>query len=195
MKTHTLLASMLFATVLMVKNEKIEIGSMKSVELTYPEFASYDVNLSNSSGTPIDVSVINPITNKQVKGFGLGAYGNATVSVDENHILKLRNNSLKNMSLSIDFVKKKPDTYNPENAPTMNFTLHNSSLKSIPLIIPNVMNPNLSPMSNSGVSLKMGQKIYYKIGSKKVVILTVDDSIQPGDKIDVAKLIRDIKKD
>ena len=41
----------------------------------------------------------------------------------------------------------------------------------------------------------MGQKIYYKMGSKKVVLLTVDNSIRPGDKIDVAKLIRDIKKD
>lgn len=195
MKTLILFTTMIFAATQMAEKEKIEIAALKSVELTYPEFATYDVNLSNSSGTPIDVSVINPITNKQVKGFGLGAYGNATVSVDENHILKLKNNSLKNMSLSIDFVKKKPDTYNPENAAMVNFTLHNSSLKSIPLIIPDVMNPNLSPLSNSGVSLKMGQKIYFKKGSEKVVILTVDDSIQQGDKIDVAKLIQNLKKD
>lgn len=99
------------------------------------------------------------------------------------------------MNLSIEFVERKPYTYNPENAPEINFTLHNSSLKSIPLIIPNVMNPNLSPMSNSGVSLKVGQKIYFRDGAKKVLILTVDESIKPGDKIDMAKLVKDLKKD
>lgn len=193
MKTFLLLSSLFFASI--VLEEKIEIAAMKSVELIYPEFASYDVNLTNSSGTPIDVSVIDPITNKQVKGFGLGAFGNVILTVDQKHVLRLKNNSKKNMSIVIDFVEKKPDTYNPENAAVVNFTLHNSSLKSIPLIIPNVMNPNLSPMSNSGVSLKMGQKIYYKKGSEKVLILTIDDSIKSGDKIDVAKLIQGLKKD
>ena len=41
------------------------------------------------------------------------------------------------------------------------FTLRNNSLKSIPLKIPGVMNPNLSPMSNSGVDLAEGQKVYF----------------------------------
>jgi hypothetical protein len=193
MKTVLLLASMLLVYIQVAEKEKIEIGAMKSVELSYDEFADFDINLSNSSGTPIDVSVINPITKKQVKGFGLGSYGNATLSVDKGHILKLKNNSVKSMSVMLEFAERKPDTYNPENAPVVNFTLHNSSLRSIPLIIPNVMNPNLSPMSNSGVSLKMGQKIYYKKGNDQVVLLTVDESIKQGDKIDVAKLVKNIK--
>lgn len=194
MKNLIILASLLLSLQL-GKKEKIEVPAMKSVELTYQEFASFDVNISSTSKTPIDVSVIDPKTKKQVQGFGLGSYGNAVVSVNPDHILRLKNNSLNDMNLSIEFVERKPYTYNPENAPEINFTLHNSSLKSIPLIIPNVMNPNLSPMSNSGVSLKVGQKIYFRDGAKKVLILTVDEYIKPGDKIDMAKLVKDLKKD
>jgi len=46
-------------------------------------------------------------------------------------------------------------------------TFHNGSFKSIPLIIPGVMNPNLSPKSNSGVSLDVGQKVYFFPNGKK----------------------------
>lgn len=168
---------------------------MKSVELVYAEFGEFDVYLTNNSGKPLTVSVIDPKTKKQVQGFGLGPIAKALVSVEKSHILKLSNNSLRDVSLTLEFVEKKPDTYNPENAPVINFTLHNSSLRSIPLIIPNVMNPNLSPMSNSGVALKIGQKIYYRKGTEEFLILTVDDSIRQGDKIDVAALIKDLKKD
>jgi hypothetical protein len=194
MKNLILLAS-LFISLQLGKKEKIEVPAMKSVELSYSEFASFDVNLSSTSKTPIDVSVIDPNTKKQVQGFGLGSYGNAVLSIKPEHILRLKNNSVNDMNLSIEFVERKPNTYNPENAPEINFTLHNSSLKSIPLIIPGVMNPNLSPMSNSGVTLKIGQKIYLRDGAKKVLILTVDQSIQKGDKIDMAKLVKDLKKD
>jgi hypothetical protein len=49
-------------------------------------------------------------------------------------------------------------------------------------------------MSNSGVSLEIGQKIYYKKGGVRMLVLTVDESIQSGDKIDMAKRIRSLKK-
>lgn len=58
------------------------------------------------------------------------------------------------------------------------FTLRNNSLKSIPLEIPGVMNPNLSPMSNSGVDLCIGQKIFCKIDGKKVLLLTVTEDLK-----------------
>ena len=57
------------------------------------------------------------------------------------------------------------------------------------------MKPNLSPMSNSGVSLEMGQKIYYKKGGARILVLTVDENIQPGDKIDMAQRVRALKND
>ena len=173
--------------------EKVEIPANKAVELTYEEFANYDVKIINRSGKQVEVSVLNPDTRKQVSGFGLGPMGNAVLSVAEGNLLKLKNTSSKDISITLNFVERKPKA--SARKETVNFTLHNSSLKSIPLVIPNVMNPNLSPVSNSGVSLEMGQKIYYRKGMSKVLILTVDENIKPGDKIDVAKLVQNIKKD
>ena len=46
-------------------------------------------------------------------------------------------------------------------------TFHNGSFRSIPLIIPGVMNPNLNPKSNSGISLDVGQKVYFFPNGKK----------------------------
>jgi hypothetical protein len=51
------------------------------------------------------------------------------------------------------------------------------------------MNPKLSPFSRSGVDLPNGQKIYLDLKGKKILILTVTDSIPHGARIDVATLI------
>ncbi|MEO0900032.1 MAG: hypothetical protein AAFY71_26695 [Bacteroidota bacterium] len=72
------------------------------------------------------------------------------------------------------------------------FTLRNNTMKSIPLIIPGVMNPNLSPRSNSGVGLRVGQKIYFLHNKKKVELLTVTKELE-GKTIKVGKLISKIK--
>lgn len=53
------------------------------------------------------------------------------------------------------------------NAQAIPMTFHNGSLKSISLHIPGVMNPNLSPLSDSGVTLKVGQKVFYFPNGKK----------------------------
>lgn len=56
-------------------------------------------------------------------------------------------------------------------------TFYNGSFKSIPLIIIGVMNPNLSAKSNSGVSLYVGQKVYFLPNGKrnsKALLFTVD---------------------
>ncbi len=74
------------------------------------------------------------------------------------------------------------------------FTLRNNSLKSIPLKIPGVMNPNLSPMSNSSVDLCVGQEIFCEIDGKKVLLLTVTEDLK--DKtLKVDELIRDKRKE
>ena len=75
----------------------------------------------------------------------------------------------------------------------VSFTLRNKSLKKIPLIIPRVMKPNLSPMSNSGVTLKEGQKILFKFNGKRETLLVVSRDLQ-GTKVDVAKLLRERKR-
>jgi hypothetical protein len=51
------------------------------------------------------------------------------------------------------------------------------------------MNPNLNPFSRSGVDLPNGQKIYTNVNGKRILILTVTDSIPHGARIDVARLI------
>jgi hypothetical protein len=73
-------------------------------------------------------------------------------------------------------------------------TLRNNSLKSIPLIIPGVMNPNLSPLSNSGADLPEGQKIYALIDGEEVEILTITPELK-NQKIIINKLIKKVKKD
>ena len=77
----------------------------------------------------------------------------------------------------------------------VSFYLTNESLKSIPLIIPDVMNPNLSPKSSSGVTLRMGQKIYFKKKLKRYLLLEVTDAIADGQQIEVSQLINKRKKE
>ncbi len=74
------------------------------------------------------------------------------------------------------------------------FTLRNNSGKSIFLKIPGVMNPNLSPMSNSGVDLAVGQKIFFFHKGKKYLLLEVDKSFE-GKTIKVNELIKERKKE
>lgn len=74
------------------------------------------------------------------------------------------------------------------------FKLINKSAKSIPLIIPGVMNPNLSPFSSSGVDLKVGQKIFFKVKGKRHLLLIVDESLE-GEELDVKSLLRQRKKE
>ncbi|MFA7274054.1 MAG: hypothetical protein WC044_09300 [Crocinitomicaceae bacterium] len=78
---------------------------------------------------------------------------------------------------------------------SIRFTLANSSAKSIPLIIPGVMNPNLSPFSRSGVELSVGQMIFFKTKGKKQLLLKVDESIENGAVLDVAELLKKRKKE
>jgi len=75
----------------------------------------------------------------------------------------------------------------------ISFTLLNKSSKSIPLKIPGVMNPNLSPFSKSGVTLKEGQKIYYLKKKKEYLLLTVDNSYE-GKELKVDALIKRFKR-
>lgn len=76
----------------------------------------------------------------------------------------------------------------------VNFTLQNTTVKSIPLWIPSVMNPNLSPLSKSGVTLKVGQKIYFRHKLKRRLLLEVVAE-NKGQTLNVAKLIRQRKKE
>jgi hypothetical protein len=64
-------------------------------------------------------------------------------------------------------------------------------MSSIPLLIPGVMNPNLSPFSNSGVTLKIGQEILYRKNRKSRILFVVDDSIEEGSVIEVSQIYKE----
>ena len=71
-------------------------------------------------------------------------------------------------------------------------TFHNGSFKSIPLNIPGVMNPNLNPKSNSGVSLDVGQKVYFfPNGTKKnrEILFIVDATWRKDTILQIDKII------
>jgi len=74
------------------------------------------------------------------------------------------------------------------------FTLRNNSLKSIPLEIPGVMNPNLSPMSKSMVDLCVGQEIFFDYNGERTLLLTVTEDLK-NQKLNVSRLISQRKKE
>lgn len=87
---------------------------------------------------------------------------------------------------------------NQNFAQNINFIFHNGSLKSIPLVIPSVMNPNLNPMSNNGVSPKFGQKVYfypYGTSKKRELLFIVDHIYQQNQVLEIDELIEKRKKE
>jgi hypothetical protein len=71
----------------------------------------------------------------------------------------------------------------------VNFTLYNSLLRPIPLVIPGVMNPNLLPRSRSGVTLEVGQQIFYVRNRKRELFYTVPEDLVPGTVVDCGLLL------
>ena len=112
------------------------------------------------------------------------------------------------MSLTINFNFKKINT-NPKlteknifycfslffanlNAQNIPMTFHNGSFKSIPLIISGVMNPNLSPKSNSGVSLDVGKRVYFFPNGKKknkALLFIVDNTFKKDTILQIDEMI------
>jgi len=173
---------------------KRQLYSQQTISLDY-DYALYDVTINNKSGAELEISVIDKKTNEQYRGFGLNSFGKATVMVERNGALIIFNNSDKDAKINLTATKKEAVTSIADNATYISFTLHNTSLESIPLWIPGVMNPNLSPKSKSGVDLKMGQEIFFKYKGKKQTLLVVDESIEHKAVIDVPELIKSRKKE
>jgi hypothetical protein len=71
---------------------------------------------------------------------------------------------------------------------SVNLTFRNNSFPSIPLQIPGVMNPNLSPKSNSGVTLEGGQEIFFTYRGRKTLLLRICDE-KPGEVVAVDEVI------
>ncbi|GMN10202.1 hypothetical protein MTsPCn9_13830 [Croceitalea sp. MTPC9] len=183
-------------SVLWSQKSNVEIASGSSIELDYPNYKMYELQLKNNTGAQIDVEVQNKETGEFVRGFGLGPLGKVEVMVEQGSKITFTNNSNKMGKISVKMlntdVKLKPKSTRGQS---ISFKLINPSNKAIPLIIPNVMNPNLSPNSSSGVDLKIGQELLFRNGLKKYVLLTVDETIKEGQELDVYELLQQRKKE
>lgn len=156
---------------------------------------TYDVRLAtirNQSDQDLGIAVVNG-SGEQLRGFGLGKRSKNKVLVEKNSTLVLDNASNQSIKATVSF-KESEMPRDPKDR-AISFVLRNNTAKSIPLLIPSVMNPNLSPFSNSGVDLAVGQEILFKEKGKRYVLLVVDDSIREGEKIDVAKLLKARKQE
>ncbi len=171
---------------------QIPANQKKAINLSTTESANVD--LKNKSLKDIQVKVRPSNGGDAIRGFGLGPKGKATVLVESDHFLELENTKDTKSKVSYSYkVASPPKVLKEKNY--ISFTLANNSAKSIPLIIPSVMNPNLSPYSRSGVDLKLGQKIFFKKGGKRYLLLTVTNSIKEGATINVSKLLKERQKE
>ena len=186
----------------------IKIPAGQSLEIDYPDYENYTVRLNNKTNQGFDVKMVNKTTGEKQGSFGIGRKAKVDVNMQAGNKLVLQNNSTseKRVSWKVSKTQKKEiktavaenttKSKKPKNTNTViRFTLANESAKNIPLIIPSVMNPNLSPFSASGVDLQVGQEIFFKVKGKKYLLLSVDDSIQQDSTLDVAALLKKRKQE
>lgn len=174
----------------------VQISAQDKVELNYPQYEMSIVDLNNKSGKPVQVSIVEQDDQDFVRGFGLGMMAKESIMVEQGNTLVLTNQTDSPIKLRVKVNESQVKPVQAgENPMIKSFTLENTTGKSIPLLIPSVMNPNLSPFSKSGVDLKVGQEILFREKGKKYVLLTVDEKIQNGATLNVSELIKDKKKE
>jgi hypothetical protein len=178
-------------SILLNGQSMVEIPANSRVTIGYPDSENAALALKNKSSQGIDVATVNKVSGVQLSGFGLGPFGKATVVVPPLALLELHNKSDDAVRVSYEITQAAKQVADKDEE-YIGFTLRNETLRSIPLIIPGVMNPNLSPQSNSGVRLKIGQEIKYKKGGKVRLLLVVDDSIKEGDVLFVGERIAQV---
>lgn len=170
------------------------VDANDELALTYTSYDYHNIQLKNNSSNVVEVGVQSSTSNELLRGFGLGANSQATLMVEKGNKLVLRNSTDNEIEVAIkssEGTAPKPLNKNE----SVNLTFRNNSATSIPLIIPTVMNPNLSPFSNSGITLKMGQEILFKAKGKRYVLFTIDETFEEGEVIQVATLLKARKKE
>ena len=170
----------------------LTIAPNQSLQLNYPEIEDLAIEIKNLSNQPLDIATIQTVSGEQLSGFGLAPKGNATVAVPSLALLQISNNTPVKAEIAINPMSLPAPKENPEDI-YINFTLRNETAQSIPLLIPGVMNPNLSPYSNSGVRLKIGQPINFRQGLKTYTLLTVSPSIEEGAILEIGALMTEKK--
>jgi len=173
------------------EHSELLIPPKQIVQINYPLYKGFTVKIWNKSKLDVTVSARDRVTDTLQKRFGLEKGGVAELEIYEGAYLQFENSYLTTLKVAYSLApgiasKKKGSTpLTPQRA----FYLENNTAQSIPLLIPGVMNPNLSPFSRSGVDLPNGQEVFLNLNGKRILILTVRDSIPHGARIDVATLI------
>lgn len=170
------------------QKQYLSIPANQEVEVRVPAGSSSEVSLHNPSQTTLTVEVVRADNREFVRGFGLGKSSKEQVMVESNAILILGNNSDSPIEISYETSKFSQESKSISNS--VQLTFHNGSSASIPLNIPGVMNPNLSPMSDSGVTLDYGQKVFFKEKGKQFLLFEVDQSFKNGDVLEIQDLIK-----
>jgi hypothetical protein len=161
------------------------------IQIDYPLYQGFNVKIWNQSKYVIGVSARDKQTDSIRKSFGLDKGSTTLFEVNKGMYLQFENRFLAPINVAYTLrkastgAKKHTRPLTPQRA----FYLENNTAQSLPLEIPGVMNPNLTPFSRSGVDLPNGQEIYTNVNGKRILILTVTDSIPHGARIDVARLI------
>lgn len=191
MKFLSTLALVLFSIIGHTQTN-LTIAPNQSLQLNYPTIEDLAIEIKNLSNQPLDIATIQTVSGEQLSGFGLAPKGRATISVPSLALLQISNNSPAKAEIAINPISLPAPEENPEDL-YISFTLRNETAQSIPLIIPGVMNPNLSPFSNSGVSLKIGQQINFRQGLKTYTLLTVSPAIEKGAVLEIGALLKEKK--
>ena len=170
----------------------VSVPANQVMELDYPNYEVFKATLKNKSLKGLEVAVLSKYNDEEISSFGLGTKGDVDVFVKADNKLVFKNNNNSSVTIKMQISTASLKVFEREGE-YISFTLRNNGAKSIPLLIPSVMNPNLSPFSKSGVDLKIGQEILFRANGKKYVLLKVDNSIKNGDELDVGKLMADRK--
>ena len=158
------------------------------VSIHLEESLPADILIKNKGMGKLAVSVNYATNQRQISGFGLDGRTTGKILVKKNCVLQFKNeNNFEKMVLfKLEDINKIKEQVAVRE---INLELINKSSKSISLIVPGVMSPNLLPNSTSNVKLKIGQEIIFKKNLNKSIIYTVSEKNEDGDKIYINELI------
>ena len=161
------------------------------VQINYPNYKGLNIKIWNESRLVINVFTRNKLTDSLQKSFELKKKRDTLVETKNGIYLQFENRYLSPIKVAYALREKSPRKNKFSKPLTFQraFYLENNTAQNLQLYIPGVINPKLNPFSRSGVDLTNGQKIYFDLKGRKILILTVNESISHGSRIDVADLI------
>ena len=164
------------------------IPPKNQVSIHLEESLPAEILIKNKGMGKLAVSINYAKNQRQISGFGLDVRTTGKILVKKNCVLQFNNenNFEKVVHFKLEDISKIKEQIAVRE---INLELINKSSKSISLIIPGVMSPNLLPNSTSNLKLKIGQEIIFKKNLNKSIIYTVSEKNEDGDKIYINELI------